>query len=129
MQDSVTGGHVLRSTGLNDSTATIGVLVQELPVDQIRESLKAAVWVPGCSLGFTGCVFNFTHLVHVNKWIKVALLDHGECAAHRKALTFMALGRGRDFLDRAGLGIKCHLKTRQCQSVCGHSGHLVSLKD
>ena len=88
MQDAVTGRHVLGATIGNHSAAAHGVLVNELAIDEIGESLKTAVRVPRCALGFARGVLHLTHLVHVDEGVEVGAGDAGKGTANWEALPF-----------------------------------------
>ena len=63
MQDPVTGGHVLSAAGFNHATTTIGVLVQELAVDEVGKCFKATVGVLRSTLAlFTDDTEQATHV-------------------------------------------------------------------
>ena len=81
MQDPFAGGHPLRAAVADEAAAALAVVVLQQPVDHVRNRLEPAVRVPRCALGFSGCVVDLAHLVHVDEGIEGGEVDAGEGAA------------------------------------------------
>ena len=95
MQDAAAGGHPLRRPVLDRAAAAMGVLVQERPVDDVRDGLEAAMRVPVGSAGFARRVVDLAHLVHVDERVELGEADAGERPAHRESLALGAARCGR----------------------------------
>ena len=67
----------------------------ELAVNHVGHCFEATVGMPGCSLGFTWRVLNFTHLIEMNEWVEEREVNAGEGAANRESFSFEALRTGR----------------------------------
>src|ERR1019366_4830451 len=82
MEDPRASGHPLSITVGDLSAASRRIAVLERPVDHVSHRLKSSVWMPCRSLRLAWCVFDLTHLIHVDKRINVAFRDAGEGAPH-----------------------------------------------
>ena len=49
-------GHPLRVPFADHATTAVRVVVRDLAVEDVAYSLEAAMWVPGCALGFVRLV-------------------------------------------------------------------------
>jgi hypothetical protein len=69
-------------------------------IDHVGDGLKAPVRVPRSPLGLARGIVHFTHLIHVNEWIKGWEIHTRESPAHWEALTLKAgwCSRHRDHL-------------------------------
>jgi hypothetical protein len=63
---------------LNDTATAVAVLVLKRAVNHVGESLESTVWVPRRAFRFEWKVFNFAHLIHVNKRVDIGVADAGE---------------------------------------------------
>jgi hypothetical protein len=61
-------------------------------IDHIGYGLEAAVGMPWGTLGLAWSVLDFSHLVHMNKWIEIGCAYSGEGAAYWEAFSFVSLG-------------------------------------
>jgi hypothetical protein len=57
--------------------------------------------MPWRSLWLTWCIFNFTHLIEVNKRIELLEIYAGKCTADWKTFALITLRRGCNALDLA----------------------------
>ena len=117
MQNSGACCHPLGIAISDCSTAPMIVTVIEDSIDNVGDSFKSSVWVPWSSFGFTGCIFDFAHLIEMNKWIKICKINTGECAAYWKTFTFKSLRCGRYRFNAA------YLARRVCD-YAGQDGYI-----
>ena len=101
VKDAATRGHPLGVAAADHTAATVGVLVLHDAVDHVGHGFEAAVRVPRCAFGFSGCVVDLAHLVHVDEGIEGGEVDAGEGAVNGKAFTFVSDRCGGDALDGA----------------------------
>ena len=71
----------------------------EDPVNHVGDRFETAMRVPRGALGFSGRVFHFAHLIHVDERVKQSQIDPGEGAAYRETLTLETTRRGGDRED------------------------------
>ena len=109
VQDAATGGHPLRVAVGDQAAATVGVLVPEHAVDDVRHGLKAAVRMPGRALRLAWRVVDLAHLVHMNEGVERLQVNARERAADREALALERRWRGR---DRQHLAVAAHCLVR-----------------
>ena len=88
-----------------DAAATVGVLVQERPVDDVGDGLEAAVRVPVGAPGLARRVVDLAHLVHVDERVEVGAVDAGEGPPDREALALEAARGGGDRADGTVVGL------------------------
>ncbi len=119
------GGHPLGVAVGDGPAAPVGVLVDEGPVDDVRDRLEAPVRVPRRALRLPCRVLHLTHLVHHDERVQVLVVDPGERAAHRKPLPLETARRGRHRQHRPlhGIGVGDHSGQRQ-RVLDGHGGHV-----
>ena len=99
VQDARTGGHPLRGTVGDHSTATDGVLVEKGPLHHVGNGFEAAVRVPRSPLGFARTVVHLAHLIQVDEGVEIGELDAVKGPTNRKTLTFHPTGCGGDLHD------------------------------
>src|SRR5438034_3521060 len=65
-------------------------------VDHVGDGLEPAVRMPGGAFRLAGPVLHLAHLVHVDEWIQVSLIESIERTPYRKALALDAFRSGGD---------------------------------
>jgi hypothetical protein len=101
----------------------MGVLMDELTIDEVREGFEPAVRMPGRALWLPWGVLNLAHLIHMDKRVEISGVDAGERPANWEALALIARRASRDGRDTSGSGIKWQVKTGKGQRVGGDRWH------
>src|SRR5206468_3724178 len=65
-------------------------------VDHVGDRLEPSVRMPRGPLRLTGPVLHLAHLVHVDEWVQVSLIESIERTPYRKALALDAFRSGGD---------------------------------
>jgi len=63
--------HPLRVPVSDAPASTIGVLVHENPIDDVRDGFEPTVGVPRRPFWLTGAVIDLAHLVHMHKRVQL----------------------------------------------------------
>ena len=66
--------------------------MKERAVNHVRHGFESPVWMPGRTFWFAGSVVDFTHLIHVNEWVKFFKCGALECAMYRESLALNTTG-------------------------------------
>src|SRR5439155_263169 len=94
VKDTGAGGHPLRRT-VGDEAASAGrILVLKGAVDHVGDGLEAAVRMPGGAFRLARAILDLAHLVHMNEWVEIALIEPIEGAPYRKTLTLDTVRSG-----------------------------------
>ena len=113
VQNSCASGHPLGVAIGNGSATAMIVAVIKDAINNVCNGFESTVRMPRSSFGFTGCVFDFAHLIQMNKWIQIHHVDARECAADRKTFAFISLWRGGNALNSTRLRSRRAHHTRQ----------------
>jgi hypothetical protein len=110
---------------MDDTATTVGVLMNELTVDQVRDGLEAAMRVPAGAARFSGGVVHLAHVIHHDERIQVPVGNARERAANRESLALEAGWPCRDAEDGPfGVAQSGALHARKDQGVSGYGSHV-----
>src|SRR6185312_11456202 len=101
VQDAGARGHPLGGAVGDQAATAVRILVGEPAVNHVRDGFEPAVWMPRRASGFTGLIFDLTHLVHVHERVEGRGGYAGECADDGKALALVAPRTGGHSAHRA----------------------------
>jgi hypothetical protein len=123
VQDSCSGCHPLGGAVLDQPTATVGILVLELPVDHVGDGFEAPMRMPRRAFRLARCVLDLSHLIHVNERIEIGQAHACKRASDRESFAFEAARRHGHVTCRSQGGRVYAGQARECLRIGGNCRH------
>src|SRR4029453_4161295 len=103
MEDATAGRHPWGAALGDHTAAAVGVVVGDLAVEDVADSLDAPVWMPGRALGFSGPVDERSDVVQEQEWVGLGERElAGEGPGDDEAGAFCLMTGSDDLGHRSG---------------------------